>query len=147
MHKKIVSTCSPNNNMHWVCIQYIVKIPWRLFLVNYLRSNSWRRWRRMQNYQRCIYIICFDRADQKHIKHITCNYGKSYDRYVERGNRSCSIYHVYSLFLFALRIRSVLVEYNKSEIIKVIRMILQTAQMYTCMIFKAKVNQRIHTIP
>ena len=25
MHKKIVSTCSPNTNMYWVCIQYIVK--------------------------------------------------------------------------------------------------------------------------
>ena len=25
MHKKIVSTCSPNNNMYWVCMQYIVK--------------------------------------------------------------------------------------------------------------------------
>ena len=25
MHKKIVSTCSPNNDRHWVCIQYIVK--------------------------------------------------------------------------------------------------------------------------
>ena len=25
MQKKIISTCSPNNNMHWVCIQYIVK--------------------------------------------------------------------------------------------------------------------------
>ena len=34
MHKKIVSTCSPNNNMYWVCIQYIVKkFPDRLFLV------------------------------------------------------------------------------------------------------------------
>ena len=37
MHKKIVSTCSPNNNtgMYWVCIQYIVKkFPDRLFLVH-----------------------------------------------------------------------------------------------------------------
>ena len=25
MHKKIVSTCSPNNDMYWVCIQYIIK--------------------------------------------------------------------------------------------------------------------------
>ena len=25
MHKKIVSTCLPNNNMYWVWIQYIVK--------------------------------------------------------------------------------------------------------------------------
>ena len=25
MHKKNVSTSSPNNIMHWVCIQYIVK--------------------------------------------------------------------------------------------------------------------------
>ena len=25
MHKKIVSACSPINNMQWVCIQYIVK--------------------------------------------------------------------------------------------------------------------------
>ena len=25
MQKKIVSTCSPNNNMYWVCIQCIVK--------------------------------------------------------------------------------------------------------------------------
>ena len=34
MHKKIVSTCSPNNNMYWVCIQYIVKkYPDGLFLV------------------------------------------------------------------------------------------------------------------
>ena len=34
MHKKIVSTCSPNNNMYWVCIQYIVKkFPDGLFLV------------------------------------------------------------------------------------------------------------------
>ena len=34
MHKQIVSTCSPNNNMYWVCIQYIVKIfPDGLFLV------------------------------------------------------------------------------------------------------------------
>ena len=33
MHKKIVSTCSPNNNSYWVCIQYIVKkIPDGLFL-------------------------------------------------------------------------------------------------------------------
>ena len=35
MHKKIVSTCSPNNNMYWVCIQCIVKkFPDGLFLVN-----------------------------------------------------------------------------------------------------------------
>ena len=34
MHKKIVSTCSPNNNMYWVYIQYIVKkFPDGLFLV------------------------------------------------------------------------------------------------------------------
>ena len=34
MHKKVVSTCSPNNNMYWVCIQYIVKkFPDGLFLV------------------------------------------------------------------------------------------------------------------
>ena len=34
MHKKIVSTCSPNNNMYLVCIQYIVKkFPDGLFLV------------------------------------------------------------------------------------------------------------------
>ena len=34
MHKTIVSTCSPNNNMHWVCIQlYRPEIPWRLFLL------------------------------------------------------------------------------------------------------------------
>ena len=34
MHKKIVSTCSPNNNMYSVCIQYIVKkFPDGLFLV------------------------------------------------------------------------------------------------------------------
>ena len=34
MHKKTVSTCSPNNNMYWVCIQYIVKkFPDGLFLV------------------------------------------------------------------------------------------------------------------
>ena len=34
MHKKIVSTCSPNYNMYWVCIQYIVKkFPDSLFLV------------------------------------------------------------------------------------------------------------------
>ena len=34
MHKKIVSTRSPNNNMYWVCIQYIVKkFPEGLFLV------------------------------------------------------------------------------------------------------------------
>ena len=34
MDKKIVSTCSPNNNMYWVCIQYIVKkFPAGLFLV------------------------------------------------------------------------------------------------------------------
>ena len=33
MHKKIVSTCSPNNNMYWVFIQYIVKkFPDELFL-------------------------------------------------------------------------------------------------------------------
>ena len=25
MHKKIVSTCSPNNNIYWVGIQYVVK--------------------------------------------------------------------------------------------------------------------------
>ena len=25
MNKKIVSTCSPKNNMHWVCIQLYVK--------------------------------------------------------------------------------------------------------------------------
>ena len=25
MHKEIVSTYSPYNNMHWFCIQYIVK--------------------------------------------------------------------------------------------------------------------------
>ena len=25
MHKEIVITCLPNNNMHWVCIQYIFK--------------------------------------------------------------------------------------------------------------------------
>ena len=25
MHKKIVSTCSHNTNMYWVCIQYIVE--------------------------------------------------------------------------------------------------------------------------
>ena len=25
MYKKIVSACSPNNNMYWVNIQYIVK--------------------------------------------------------------------------------------------------------------------------
>ena len=34
MHKKIVSTCSPNNNMYWVCIKYIVKkLPDGLFIV------------------------------------------------------------------------------------------------------------------
>ena len=34
MHKRIVRTCSPNNNMYWVCIQYIVKkFPAGLFLV------------------------------------------------------------------------------------------------------------------
>ena len=34
MHKKIVIACSPNNNMYWVCIQYIVKnFPDGLFLV------------------------------------------------------------------------------------------------------------------
>ena len=34
MLKKIVSTCSPNNNMYCVCIQYIVyKFPDGLFLV------------------------------------------------------------------------------------------------------------------
>ena len=34
MHKKIVSTCSPNNNMYWVFIQYIAKkFPGGLFLV------------------------------------------------------------------------------------------------------------------
>ena len=34
MHKKIVSTCSTNNNVYWVCSQYIVKkFPDWLFLV------------------------------------------------------------------------------------------------------------------
>ena len=34
MHKKIVSTCSANNNVYWVCIQYIVtKFPDGLLLV------------------------------------------------------------------------------------------------------------------
>ena len=34
MHKKIVTTCSPNNNTYWVCIQYNVKkFPDGLFLV------------------------------------------------------------------------------------------------------------------
>ena len=40
MHKKIVSTCSPDNNMYWVCIQYIVKkFPDGLFLVT---PDIWR---------------------------------------------------------------------------------------------------------
>ena len=34
MHYKILSTCSSDNNMHWVCIQYHrQEIPWRLFLL------------------------------------------------------------------------------------------------------------------
>ena len=42
MHKKIVSTCSPNNNMYWVCIQYIVKkFTGGLFLVTpYVQRND-----------------------------------------------------------------------------------------------------------
>ena len=40
MYKKIVSTCSPNNIMYWVCIQYIVKkFPDELFLVT---TYVWR---------------------------------------------------------------------------------------------------------
>ena len=40
MQKKIVSTCSPNNNMYLVGIQYIVKkFPDGLFLVT---SYIWR---------------------------------------------------------------------------------------------------------
>ena len=31
MHKKIVTICSPNNNLHLVCIQYIVKKLSRVF--------------------------------------------------------------------------------------------------------------------
>ena len=47
MHKKIVSTCSPNNNMYSVCIQYIVKkFPDGFIFSNSVRSNSWKfRWR------------------------------------------------------------------------------------------------------
>ena len=34
MLKKIMCTCSPNNNMHWICIQYNVKkFPEGLFLL------------------------------------------------------------------------------------------------------------------
>ena len=40
MHKKIVSTCSPNNNMHWLCIQYIVKKIPDGYFTHCIRSNA-----------------------------------------------------------------------------------------------------------
>ena len=42
MHKKIVSTCSPNNNMCWSLYSvYRQEIPWRVIFSNSVGLEDW----------------------------------------------------------------------------------------------------------